>query len=717
MFPFSIIKKRPIIAATIIYILFLIFLNSTGFFSPEKRSKIIGFIQKDSLNVTGQIISEPEIKNNYIFFLLKSSKIESKKISEKILVTYDFRGNTFKIGDIIEIRGKIKTPHTANNPGEFNYGKYLNRQNVYTLLKAFSIRKTGFNKPQFLYRFSLLIQKDIIKTIELYLPPKEASVLIPMVVGNKSSLSKEIKEEFMDAGVMHVLVVSGLNVGYVCAIFLGLFRLTGLRKRRSALLTIPFILFYCMMTGANPPILRASIMAVFVILSLSLAREPLIYHSLALSALTILLFDPQALFTASFQLSFAATIGIVYFYPYFIIPFKRFTFWIKNTIGTVFAVSLSAQLAVLPLLAYYFNKFSLIGILTNLIVVPLAGVVTAAGIFLYLIHFLSPFLASLAALLNQYIVNSIIFTVSYSSKLKYSIISLPSPSAFSILFYYGFLFIIFKIKQYPKLLLLIIPFLVVSPIKLLIDYQHSRNTLEINFLNIPFSNAVHVRFPNGNNYLIDTGTYPNSYYNTVEKILMPYFRSKGITEIERVFITGSNSLRYGVFTYLADKLKIKEIILRPETYISNNLSEFITTVKKKNILLKQAQPGDRFFEDGASITILSSDHLSVNNENGSLVILLSYKSNNVLLTGNMGLKEEEYYSNSDSNIKSHILQLPENGFRIPSNNFMQKVNPDILISYFPPKYKTNKKVYSLNQSGMISIDLGLKGISVEKFRK
>jgi competence protein ComEC len=113
-------------------------------------------------------------------------------------------------------------------------------------------------------------------------------------------------------GGIHVLVVSGLHVGYVAAVFWLLFRFLPLPNLWRKLSIIPVLIVYAMVTGAAPPVIRATIMAVALIICYLLGRERSIYHAFALAAFVILLINPQALFTASFQLSFAACLGIVY---------------------------------------------------------------------------------------------------------------------------------------------------------------------------------------------------------------------------------------------------------------------------------------------------------------------------------------------------------------------------------------------------------------------
>ena len=321
--------------------------------------------------------------------------LNEKTSSGDILVTYHGSLN-FKSGSELLLKGNLSLPMGSSNDGQFDYARYLATQNVYAIFYANEINILKENNQ---YCFMSLAQSAhdfVVKTVNTHIPNYYAGVLSPMLIGDESLLDTTTKENFTKAGVMHILVVSGMNVAYVAVIIWFLFRLFGLSYRVASLGSIPFILIYVFATGATPPVLRAGVMAIFVALSLSLSRPVLIYHSLSLAAFVILIFDPRSLFSASFQLSFGATVGIVYLYKEINRLFTKVPKAIR-WVCDVASASFAAQLAVLPILAYYFGRISLIGLLSNIFIVPLSGLITTFGFLMCGFELVSTILAALIA--------------------------------------------------------------------------------------------------------------------------------------------------------------------------------------------------------------------------------------------------------------------------------------------------------------------------------
>ena len=304
---------------------------------------------------------------------------------------------------------------------------------------------------------------------------------------------------------MHMLVVSGFKVAYVAGTFILLFRLLGFKRRLASLLTMPFLFLYMIVTGNNPPVVRATVMAFSIFISMSLNRDSLIYQSLALAAAAILIFDPQALFTASFQLSFAATIGIVYLYPFLMKPFQKFPAWFRNPIGGSVAVSLSSQLGVMPLLSYYFHKIFIAGIFSNIPIVPLTGIITGVGIVLYLVHFVSGPLTSFYRICYFFAYKLLLIQVHYFASIPYAAVRVATPAFWVIAAYYFFLIgitLVRRIKYVPLILGVSGAFLVAG---VFINHHSEMKRLEITSLYAGNGTAVHVAFPGNIHWLIDCG--------------------------------------------------------------------------------------------------------------------------------------------------------------------------------------------------------------------
>ncbi|HBU69465.1 MAG TPA: hypothetical protein DEE98_03670 [Elusimicrobia bacterium] len=474
-----------------------------------------------------------EIQQYRHTFTVNVSKINSVPAGGKLLVNSYLKTPPPGPGAVLEIKAKIKKPPSAKNASGFDYAAYLRRQNIFATANALEVRQIGAIKLPFYLRAAYSVKDDIIDTVYHYLPGEAARILVPMLVGDKSSLTSRDKRVFTDAGIMHILVVSGLNVAYFTALFVFIFRISGLTRRQSYLLSIPFIFLFAVITGANPPVLRASVMAAFVILSMSLRRDPDIIHSIALSALIILIINPQSVFDASFQLSFAATLGIVSLYPRINRLFESSPYLIRKLPGSLFSVSLAAQLAVLPLIAYYFNRVQVIGLISNIVIVPLTGVITISGMALYLLHFVPGPLAGLASLICSKTIFLMLSLGNFFASLDISSFNIPSPSIFQICLYYALLWASFTFKKYY-----ILPAAALISLSASLAYSFSVSGpafegLRINLLEAGPAVFAHIAEGNGENWVFAMNNPQsikrNEYYSD---FLQRYFSKAGINTID-----------------------------------------------------------------------------------------------------------------------------------------------------------------------------------------
>jgi competence protein ComEC len=431
--------KRPVITVFIIYAFVLILLNAFGYFAYERQSRLYELAKdKAIVSVEGKVLSVPQSFKNRKRFVLKTNTVNGSVVNEKVIVNSP-AGYSINYGDIVNIEGKLKTPFSFSSA--FDYQTYLARNEIYTVLDVYSFEYIDY-RPNIVNKFAFSFQQDIINKIDDYFKRPCSDILKSLIIGDKSALTVNVKNAFSDSGVMHILVVSGLHVGFIAIIVLFVLKLTGFPLRKASLVSIPFIFFYAIATGANPPALRSAIMLSCIFLSLALNREPLIYNSLALSALIILVLQPQQLFTASFQMSYGATIGIICFYKNIFSLFKN----VKNTILRFFcgvlSVTISAQIILIPICMYYFGKISIISFVANIIVVPLTGIILYIGIIFYALTFIFQYAAILCAVILSMILKFILFVTNILGNLNFSTIPIQKPSILQLIMFFLFLFFI-----------------------------------------------------------------------------------------------------------------------------------------------------------------------------------------------------------------------------------------------------------------------------------
>ncbi len=267
------------------------------------------------------------------------------------------------------------------------------------------------------------------------LGPQEAAYLEGLLLGNRQGFSRELEEAFRKTGTVHVLVVSGLNVGLVG--FLGAVVLSLVRVPRtpSYFLIALGLITYCLLTGSQPPILRATLMGVLLCVSAAGGRKFSGLNALGAAALGILGWDPRALADVGFQLSFAAVGGLLMITPWIEDKALRSTFGVKPngsdpvknrglTLKTfshraiqLFSASAGAWVAVLPFLAWHFHLITPVAVVANLFVVPWASFLIAVGFLLYLLGWLHPLAAAPAAAVFGWMAQGLTLGVSWMARL------------------------------------------------------------------------------------------------------------------------------------------------------------------------------------------------------------------------------------------------------------------------------------------------------------
>jgi len=390
-------RKRSLVA----YLLFsLITLVGSLYFCysyfPHSPSHIINFTSsKEALQITGKVINRPKLKGRVIRFIMEVEKIASKNGSLKMgaekengsgKIEKEVKGKVWVIsylpllnydyGDEVKVEGKLTLPK-GEKEGGFNWQKYLSYQGIWVELGTGKVEliKRGRGNP--LMKWAYRSRDRMVRLIEHLLPQPQSDILKAIMLGDKDSLPAEVKNTFLKTGTGHILVVSGLHVGLILFILLVFFRTLGLSFELTSLLVMPLLAYYAVLTGLRSPVARATLMAEVGLGCLLINRDISPFVILSLAALFILALSPLSLFTASFQLSFIAVGGIIYLTPYLEKRFKRLPLWLRKS----FAISLAAQLSVLPLLAFYFHQIPLIGLLTNLLITPLVTIILALGFF------------------------------------------------------------------------------------------------------------------------------------------------------------------------------------------------------------------------------------------------------------------------------------------------------------------------------------------------
>lgn len=334
----------------------------------------------------------------------------------------------FSYGDNLLIKGSFYPVPGPDNPEEFNYKLYLERQGIlcHSFVQKKDVKKIHHHPSSKIFNLALNIREKATKTIDQYVPAKrENAISKALILGIKDYLENDVKKAYSSAGAMHVLAVSGLHVGIIFLILqviLGKLTNYGMIGRISfGMLSVSIIWIYAMITGLSPSVLRAATMFSIISLGSSFSKDSNIYNTLGIAAFILLIIDPYLIYSVGFQLSFVAVIGIVYLQPKLYRLFSS-RYWLVDKIWSITCVSIAAQLATFPLSAYYFHQFPTYFLVSNLIVIPGAFLLLILGIIMISADFLMPTLAHLLGYLLSkimWVMNEIIEII---EKLPHSLI-------------------------------------------------------------------------------------------------------------------------------------------------------------------------------------------------------------------------------------------------------------------------------------------------------
>jgi competence protein ComEC len=252
---------------------------------------------------------------------------------------------------------------------------------------------------------------------------------------------------------VHILAISGFNVGIVIFIVLILLKFLRISRIPRVILTILFIIIYAIITGSQPSVIRASIMAIVILIGILLQRESDIYNSVSFAAIIILMLNPKALFDVGFQLSFLSVISIVWLEPKIEKPIlKLFNSKSKALILVVrsLSVSLAAWLGVAGLVLYYFSIFSPVTILANLFIVPFSSLIVALGFCLIILGGIFPAIAFIFSGSLKLCLDFLVYAVWLFHRLPASFFYLRPITIYQVLGYYLILFTISYLIRPPN---------------------------------------------------------------------------------------------------------------------------------------------------------------------------------------------------------------------------------------------------------------------------
>ncbi|MGB0925489.1 MAG: ComEC/Rec2 family competence protein, partial [Minisyncoccia bacterium] len=407
------------------------------------KNELHYFAQENiEIPLVGNIVQKPEIKGQQqelvvdVKGLITGGTIEPVK-TRMLVKTYDTK--IYHYGEKIKFTTTPQIPESfvGDTDRVFDYEHFLEKDSIYYTGKSADITIIENARTSVLGSLYSL-KSALIKKMYEYIPRPESSLLIGVLLGEKTALGDKLENDFRTTGLMHIVVLSGYNVSLVIFAVMLLLRFLPLYTR--SVIAILGIIGFALLVGAGPTVIRASIMALFIVLGQMVGRQYHVERALVIAGLLMVLYNPWILFfDISFQFSFLATYGLIVLSPYLEKFFSRVP---KKLLLQESAVATTAaQIMVAPLILYYIGDFSIISIVVNMLVLFMVPVSMLLGFLMAVFGFIFPPLASLLAVPTLYSLKYILFIVDVFADIPFAKITFPKFSFLWVLVWYGLVFI------------------------------------------------------------------------------------------------------------------------------------------------------------------------------------------------------------------------------------------------------------------------------------
>jgi competence protein ComEC len=604
-------------------------------------------------------------------------------------------------GDRAALSGVLERPNEAVNFGGFDYRAYLYRHRIHWLLEAESAESfkplgRGGGAAMALQRGMDRLRGALAGRMAELFPEDQSGYMNGLVLGERDGLDPELYDEFAELGLTHILAISGLHVGVFLLGVGSLLRLFRLPRETTLELTAAAVPFYVLLTGASPSVVRAGLMAMIGLVAARMNRLKDGVNLLAAAALAMLAYDPYYLSDIAFQLSFAVTAGLIALVP----PVRRALPLLKRgrALADLLVVTAVAQAVSFPLTIFYFNRFHLLSLPANAVLVPfISFVVMPFGTAALLVSFVWPDAGRLLARVTE-AANDATFTLVEKLAARLELATIwPTPPLWWILAWYGALLLVARLLpdrsaedgdgapeeetrplagwpdlpdhrpstgRTPTRARLILPLAAA----LLLAYAWAPDrfdrTATVAFLDVGQGDAALIRTPSGRHILVDGGgtlrfEKPGDEwrrrldpFDVGEDVVVPLLMKRGVRKLDLVVATHLDADHIGGLAAVLDKIPAKALLWNGTLNGKEDGEALLRLADERGVRLIAARAGLEPFrpDDATELAVLwpaadsatSDGRLpALKDQNGRSVVLnLTVGGYDFLFTGDIGFPEE-----------------------------------------------------------------------------
>jgi competence protein ComEC len=596
----------------------------------------------------------------------------------------------FFTGDRVKVSAQIIPPHEYRNFEEPFSRMYLKTQLLHNLAATKSpllAEKISTAPALSLRRIMSVLRLACQARLERFfaapgipgsLTP-EGAILETLLLGGRGRLAPETTLALQKTGLFHLFAISGAHIGIISLFLFSLLKFARVPARATYGILIVLLIFYAFLVEGRASVVRAVVMSVTFLLGKLFWKDTHLLNTIGLSALVILAFNPFQLFDLGFQLTFAATLGIILFYP----RVQAFLPRLPLKISETFTLSLTAQAGVFPLIALSFNRIIFSGLLLNLIGIPLVSLIMAVGYLFLPVVFVAPFLGGPFAAVLAFLVRVFMASTRLFDGLPFLSYRIPTPALAVVACYYVFLLLLLLPSRFKRVRLTAAgAFFVVFLVLILYPFRTSSRALKVTFIDVGQGDSMFIEFPGRTTMLVDGGGLPTGAFDIGESVVSPFLWNKGIKKIDYLVLTHAHPDHAFGLVAVARNFQIGEFweALSPvDDRRYDELKAALSSVPARRVFAGYSRRVGNVEVEALWPTEISPPVAAPDNDR-SLVLKVIYGATTLLLTADIGAGVERLLLDSGADVRATVMKSPHHGSASSSSEeFVRAVAPEIVV--------------------------------------
>ena len=657
------------------------------------------------INTSKNHNNDKKYNNIKIILIVKKNKKDNESNSELM--------KKLEFGTQIKLVGEYTAPEGQRNFKGYSYKEYLMTKEIYGTVKIENpndVETIKKNQSNFFEKMINKVANLLKRKVEILLPENSASLLKGILLGDCTDISSDVKENFKECNLSHMLAVSGAHLSYLIIGINIILSKKIFGKRASKIITIFGIIIFMNITNMSPSIERAGISSIICIIASLIHRKPDSINAVAIAVLCTVIKNPLSILNVGMQLSYAGTLSLLMFAngreennSREIIENSEKGKNIKKYLVESIKVTLCANILIMPLTIYKFNTISLNFILANLVAGSLLGLSLILGLIMLVTSFVSLNIAKFISFILNIILIILMKSTKLISQIPYSNITVITPYLISIVIIYTITFLGYYIAKSPELrkklkvnkkliiktiaIVLSITIIIVATLNVLEEKK-----LKLYFVDVGQGDCTYLKTPSKKNILIDGGgNRDKEKYDVGKKVLLPYLLDRRVKKLDYIIVSHFDADHAQGLEAVIQNIKVKNIIVCKQASDSVLYQEIIKLCKKKDvniITVKRGQtikidkyvhfeilhPGDIMLDDGKG-------GLNANAIVAKMYCTIKNKTTTIMFTGDIEEKaEEELVKIYGDKLKADILKVAHHGSKTSSTaEFLKCVSPKIAL--------------------------------------